>query len=96
MMKELFTDLRRGTGTTVLSSAGGAEFAMESKDWKNGLFTYSLLFGLRNNSADLNEDGIIMLSELQLYVTDRVSKLSHGKQTPTTRIQNITLDYRIW
>jgi WD40 repeat protein len=96
MMKELFTDLRRGTGTTVLSSAGGAEFAMESNDWKNGLFTYSLLFGLRNNTADLNEDGIVMLSELQIYVTDRVAKLSHGKQTPTARIQNIELDYRIW
>lgn len=37
MMKELFTDLRRGTGATVLSSAGGAEFAMESSEWKNGL-----------------------------------------------------------
>lgn len=96
MMKELFSDLRRGTGTTVLSSAGGAEFAMESNDWKNGLFTYSLLFGLRNNGADLNGDGKVMLSELQIYVTDRVTELSHGKQTPTTRIQNLALDYRIW
>ncbi|HYG52699.1 MAG TPA: caspase family protein, partial [Flavobacteriales bacterium] len=96
MMKELFTDLRRGTGTTVISSAGGAEFAMESDQWKNGLFTYCLLFGLRNNGADLNQDGSIMLSELQLYVTDRVSQLSAGRQVPTTRIQNISLDYRVW
>ncbi|MCB9188011.1 MAG: caspase family protein [Flavobacteriales bacterium] len=96
MMKELFTDLRRGTGATVLSSAGGAEFAMESSEWKNGLFTYSLLFGLRNGSADLNEDGQIMLSELQIYVSDMVTKLSHGKQTPTARIQNQELDYPIW
>ncbi|CAG5080115.1 WD40 repeat domain-containing protein [Parvicella tangerina] len=96
MMKELFTDLRRGTGATVLSSAGGAEFAMESSEWKNGLFTYSLLFGLRNGSADLNEDGQIMLSELQIYVSEMVTKLSHGKQTPTARIQNQELDYVIW
>ncbi|MCB9195922.1 MAG: caspase family protein [Flavobacteriales bacterium] len=96
MMKELFTDLRRGTGATVLSSAGGAEYAMESSDWKNGLFTYSLLFGLRNGGADLNADGVIMLSELQIYVSDMVTKLSHGKQTPTARIQNIELDYPIW
>lgn len=96
MMKELFTDLRRGTGATVLSSAGGAEFAMESAEWKNGLFTYSLLFGLRNGTADLNEDGQIMLSELQIYVSDMVTKLSHGKQTPTARIQNQELDYPIW
>lgn len=96
MMKELFTDLRRGTGATVLSSAGGAEFAMESSEWKNGLFTYSLLFGLRNGSADLDEDGQIMLSELQIYVSEMVTKLSQGKQTPTARIQNIELDYPIW
>lgn len=96
MMKELFSDLRRGTGTTVISSAGGAEFAMESDTWKNGLFTYVLLFGLRNKTADLDHDGKIMLSELQIYVTDRVSQLSHGKQVPTSRIQNISLDYQIW
>lgn len=96
MMKELFVDLRKGTGTTVISSAGGAEFAMESNEWKNGLFTYCLLFGLRNGSADLDKDGKIMLSELQLYTTDRVTQLSKGKQTPTTRIQNIQLDYQIW
>lgn len=96
MMKELFTDLRRGTGATVLSSAGGAEFAMESSEWKNGLFTYSLLFGLRNGTADLNNDGKIMLSELQIYVSDMVTKLSQGKQTPTARIQNQELDYPIW
>jgi len=96
MMKELFSDLRRGTGTTVISSAGGAEFAMESSSWKNGLFTYVLLFGLRNKTADLDKDGKIMLSELQIYVTDRVTQLSHGKQVPTSRIQNIALDYQIW
>jgi len=96
MMNELFSDLRRGTGTTVISSAGGAELAMESDDWKNGLFTYCLLFGLRNESADLDKNGEVMLSELQLYVTERVTQLSHGKQVPTTRIQNISLDYRIW
>ncbi len=96
MMKELFTDLRRGTGATVLSSAGGAEFAMESSEWKNGLFTYSLLFGLRNETADLDKDGKIMLSELQIYVSEMVTKLSHGKQTPTARIQNQELDYVIW
>jgi WD40 repeat protein/uncharacterized caspase-like protein len=96
MMKELFADLRRGTGTTVISSAGGAEYAMESSEWKNGLFTYCLLFGLKNGGADLDKNGEVMLSELQTYVKERVSDLSHGKQIPTTRIENLTLDYRIW
>ncbi|MCB9225031.1 MAG: caspase family protein [Crocinitomicaceae bacterium] len=92
----LFNDLRRGTGSTVISSAGGAEFAMESDEWRNGLFTYCLLNGLKNGSADLDKDGSIMLLELQEYVVERVSHLSHGKQIPNTRIKNLELDFRIW
>jgi WD40 repeat protein/uncharacterized caspase-like protein len=92
----LFNDLRRGTGSTVISSAGGAEFAMESDEWKNGLFTYVMLNGLQNGSADLDGNGEIMLMELQEYVVEKVSQLSHGKQVPNTRIKNLELDFRIW
>ena len=63
LMKSLFTDLRKSTGSTVLSSAGGGEFALESEEWNNGVFTYSLLDGLKNLKADLNKDGKVMLSE---------------------------------
>ena len=93
---ELFNDLRKGTGATVISSAGGVEFAMESAEWKNGLFTYCLLNGLKNRTADLNGDGKIMLLELQTYVVDKVRALSHGRQVPNTRIKNIELDFQIW
>lgn len=93
---ELFNDLRRGTGATVISSAGGAEFAMESEEWKNGLFTYCMLNGLKNRTADLDGDGKIMLLELQEYVVSKVTALSHGKQIPNARMQNIELDFRIW
>lgn len=92
----LFNDLRRGTGATVISSAGGAEFAMESDEWKNGLFTYCLLNGLKNGTADLDQDGQIMLLELQEYVVEKVTSLSHGKQIPNTRIKNLELDFRLW
>lgn len=96
MINLLYNDLRKGTGATVLSSAGGTEFALESDEWKNGLFSYCLLSGLRNNFADLNKDGEIYLSELQNYVVGKVKALSKGKQIPNTRIQNIELDFRIW
>ncbi|MCD6065535.1 MAG: hypothetical protein K0S33_361 [Bacteroidetes bacterium] len=96
LTKTLFTDLRKGTGATVISSAGGKEYAMESGQWKNGLFTYCLLRGLKDNTADLNKDGQIMLSELQQYLTTEVSNLSNGAQQPTSRIENISADFRIW
>ena len=96
VMNELFNDLRRGTGATVLSSAGGTEFALESDEWKNGLFSYCLITGLKNGLADLNQDGEIYLSELQIYVVGKVKALSKGKQVPNSRVQNLELDFRIW
>ena len=93
---ELFNDLRKGTGSTVISSAGGAEFAMESDEWKNGLFTYCMLDGMKSGTADLDGDGEIMLLELQEYVVDKVKALSKGRQIPNSRIQNMELDFRIW
>ena len=96
LVKEFFTDLRRGTGSTVISSAGGVELAMESDLWKNGLFTYCFLNGLSTQEADTNKDGVIYLSELQKYLLMEVTKRSGGKQQPTSRMENITLDYPIW
>lgn len=96
LTKSLFTDLRKGTGATVISSAGGVEFAMESDQWKNGLFTYCLIQGLTTKAADYNNDKTITVSEIQSYVQQQVTKLSNGKQTPTSRIENQTLDYRVW
>lgn len=95
-VKEMFNDLRRGTGATVISSAGGAEFAMESEQWKNGLFTYCLLEGIQSKSADLDQNGQIFLSELQAYIAVKVDAISGGRQMPTSRFENISLDYRIW
>ncbi|MBN2683400.1 MAG: hypothetical protein JXR58_12895 [Bacteroidales bacterium] len=72
------------------------EFAMESGEWKNGLFTYCLINGLQSKAADLNKDGKIMLSELQKYVQDEVVKLSGGKQQPTSRIENLEGNFGVW
>lgn len=96
LMKDLFSDLRKGTGSTVISSAGGAEFAMESSQWKNGLFTFCVLNGIEKKAADLNKDGKIMLSELQEYIRNDVTRLSGGRQSPTYRIQNLSMDFQVW
>ena len=96
LMETMFTDIRKGSGANVISSAGGAEFAMESDQWKNGLFTYCLLRGLQAGRADLNRDSKIVISELKQYVYKEVNSLSQGKQRPTSREENISLDYRVW
>ena len=69
---------------------------MENKEWKNGLFTFCILTRLKNKEADLNKDGIIMLSEMQSYVQAKITMLSKGKQLPTSRRENLEFDYRLW
>ena len=96
LLQELFVDLRRGSGAMVISSAGGMEFAWEGGDFSNGLFTYSLLDGLKNKKADLNNDGTVTVSELRDYVSKKVEELTEGKQKPTMRRENIEFDFKVW
>ena len=96
LSKTLFVDLRKGTGTDVISSAGGLEFAIEGDEWSNGLFTYSFLSGIVERSADLDNDGKIYLSEIKAFVSSKVSELSKGLQVPTSRVENKRQDQLIW
>ena len=93
---ELFADLRRGCGGMVISSAAGSEFAIESPRWKNGVFTFALLEGLSDGKADKNGDGEIRVSELREYVMHRVKGLTGGRQTPTSRRENLEIDFPVF
>lgn len=96
LMKELFADLRKGTGAIVISSASGKEFAFESNEWKNGVFTYSFLEGLKSKNADEDKNGTITVSEIRNYVIKRVQELTKGQQNPTSRADNIENNFVIW
>lgn len=96
LMKNMFADIRKGTGSTIISSAGGSEYAYESDKTKNGIFTYILINGIRTGKADKNKDGKIMVSELRDYLMDNVSKLTKGHQNPTCRRLNLEFDFRVW
>jgi len=78
-----------------VSSAGGAEYAIEGEQWNNGVFTFCLLKGLRENKADLNNDKVIVLSELQTFIQFEVNKITNGMQTPTSRVENLNNDFRL-
>lgn len=96
LMRELFNDYSNGAGVTVISAASGVEFAYESRDWKNGVFTYSIREALNKAKADVDKDKNITLRELQEYVSRRVNELTEGLQNPTTRKENLTSDFVIW
>jgi len=96
LMKHMFADIRKGTGSTIISSAGGSEYAYESDKTKNGIFTYILISGISSGKADLNKDGNIMVSELRDYLMENVSKMTKGYQNPTCRRQNLEFDFRVW
>ena len=79
----------------VISSAGGAEFALESDAWRNGVFTYSVLEGILENKADRDGDGEVLVSELRDHVVERVQVFTEGMQTPTARSVNLELDFQV-
>ena len=95
-LQGLFVDLRRGSGSTILSSSAGAEYALESSEQQNGLFTYAVLEALDGKKeADTNKDGSVQMSELGEYVKKRVSELTNNKQTPNTRRVNLEGDFTL-
>jgi WD40 repeat protein len=99
VMNEIFADLRRGTGAVVISSASGVEFAYESEQWKNGVFTYSILQAFSTLSfggVDANHSRSLEVSELKDFVIENVHKLTNGKQHPTSRRENLEFDFVVW
>lgn len=96
LSKALFSDMRKGTGATVISAAGGTEFAAEGVNSKNGLFTSCLIQGFRTRRADINRDRDYRVSEIRQYVGEQVILLSNGKQVPTSREENIKNDFKVY
>lgn len=69
-------------GVIVYASSMGKQLSLEDPAWGNGAFTHVLVKGLRDRRADVNGDGAISLSELDLWLTDGVKKLTDGRQHP--------------
>lgn len=96
LINDMYSDLRVNSGATIIASAGGAEYAYEGAEWNNGVFTYAVLHGIRSRKADLDNNGEIMLSELQNYVRSEVVELTQGLQQPTNRFNNVYNDHVVW
>ena len=103
LMKELFTDLSRGNGAVVISAARGLGYAEEDPTWNNGAFTICLKAAFSGNpdfpelkeGADKNGDGV-SINELKEYILTKVPLLTKKRQKPTTRRENIEVDWKLW
>lgn len=95
LLEDVFVDFRAGTGAHVIAASGAQEFALESSEWGNGVFTASVLHGLQSGEADLNGDSAIRVDELRRYVSERVSMLTENQQVPTSRRANLALDFAL-
>jgi WD40 repeat protein len=73
------------SGVVVMSASLGREYAIGSTWCDGGFFSVALIEGLEGD-ADINEDGVITLDELDAYAYARVKQLSEGKQHSTTSI----------
>jgi len=89
LMQELFVNVQKGSGATIISAAAGDQFALEGGKLENGFFTYAILQFIANNQS-------VGINELKKYVYAEVERLSGGLQKPTSRIENLELDWRMW
>lgn len=94
VMLESFTDLERGTGSSVIAAATGGK---EAQERDHGFFTQAILqaLGPKRAQADTNRDGVITVSELRNYVIQEVERLSGGTQRPMVRRENDLVNFAI-
>ncbi|WP_316786471.1 caspase family protein [Pedobacter frigiditerrae] len=89
LMQQLFVNVGRSTGATVISAAAGTQFALEKNDLKNGVFSYSILEYMQANPH-------ATVNDLKKYVNKRVAELTAGLQIPTTRNETKNLNWQVW
>ena len=90
---DLFLDLRRTTGATVISASGALEFAYEDSSRQNGLFTHSILQII--DDAVANHEGTLRASTLADGVGAMVETMTNGLQNPRARFVNLATDFAI-
>lgn len=89
-IEEMFSLDDSVEGINILSGSAGAEFARESGEWNNGVFTASVLEAVKGiANADYNADGVLTALELQHYVSNRVRELTNGLQSPSPKMTDI-------
>jgi len=84
-----------GSGSIIMTATTGSGYSYEDPKWGHGAFTKAFLDGLGSLKADYDHDNTVTIKEIDLYVTNRVKKLTDGKQKPTTIIPRSVPDFAI-
>ena len=84
-----------GSGSIVFTATTGSGYSYERSSWGHGAFTKAILEGLGKLKADYDNDNTITIKEIDLYITNRVKKLTNGKQKPTTIIPQSVPDFAV-
>jgi WD40 repeat protein len=81
-------------GIVVFTSSTGNELSQELEQYKNGAFTLAVVEGMRGAAAR-PQTPVIMISDLQGYVSKRVRDLTKGNQKPMVAMPKTVEDYPI-
>lgn len=91
LMLNNFGDFSTNNGAFVISAAGGEEVAYETDEF-GGVFTHSVINALDDLARDYRSKAF-SVSELQKLIYSNVQTFGKGRQTPTTRSQNMIWDW---
>ena len=94
-MTQVIKDLTSAdVGVVTFTASTGKEESQEADEWGHGAFTLAMIEALTGKHvfdgqkqtplpADFNNDGVILIDEMGVYVMNRVKELTKGAQHPT-------------
>lgn len=84
------------SAVVVFASATGKEVSLEDTTWGHGAYTKAWLAGLRDKEADSDNDGVVSIYELVLYLPKKVKELTGGRQHPNVYVSPNTRDFPVF
>lgn len=73
--EKAIVELSRSRGVYIIAASGASQTAKEVTELKHGLFTYSIIEGLRCYSDIFVKDKVVTVKELNFYIENRVKEL---------------------
>ena len=82
-------------GAVVFASSTGRQASLESPEWGNGAFTKALIEAMSGRAGVDYLKLKVTVNRLDLWLSDRVSQITAGRQTPVTAKPDTIPDFTI-